>query len=70
MRDKDEERTLQIRKALTTMHMVELAHNDDVGKVQIRIYAPIRLVEGDVCDQLIVSRHEIGVDLSIRKRPV
>lgn len=44
------------------MHMVERAHNDGVGKVQIRIYAPIRLVEGDVCDHKRYSSWRVHLD--------
>jgi hypothetical protein len=50
LRDKDEDFTRQIRDVCTSIRLVEAAHNDIVGKLQIRIYAPIRFVEEDVCD--------------------
>ena len=50
LQNKDENFTQQIREVWNTIHLVEAAQKDGVGKIQIRIYAPIRLVEGDVCD--------------------
>ncbi|OSS44018.1 hypothetical protein B5807_11354 [Epicoccum nigrum] len=46
LRDKDEEFTRQIKMAWTTMHLVEVAYNGGMKKLQISIYAPTRFVQG------------------------
>ncbi|KAF2993225.1 hypothetical protein E8E13_001168 [Curvularia kusanoi] len=48
--EKDEAFTAQIMHAWATMRLVEAALDHGVGKAQIRVYAPTRIVEGDVCD--------------------